>query len=183
MRGQHDRMSDFSVAITILLSGLLSLLGCSAVMSTKPMLHRMGDRVEVGSLVYRIIEVEWRAQLGTDSQIRTAQNRFVIVRLSITNSAASEAEVPAMQLIAHGNRLYKEVRDVTGIPDWLGILRRLAPAETLFGRVVFDVPPGDYLLRVSEDSLNPDEARSALIEIPWKLAESSVSTGLDRPGS
>jgi hypothetical protein len=56
-----------------------------------------------------------------------------------------------------------------GVPDWLGMLRKVQPAETQTGRVVFDVPRADYQLRVTDDAFHPEDVKVALIQIPLRF--------------
>jgi hypothetical protein len=60
---------------------------------------------------------------------------------------------------------YMELQEVKGIGNWLGLLRVVAPAQTLQGVIVFDAPAKDYRLRVT-DGGDLESERTALIELP-----------------
>ena len=129
---------------------------------------QMGERVQVGPLIYTVLDTEWRDQLGEGVEARSPQHRFLLIRLSVTNSGIREADIPPMSLVAAGDRFYPEVSQGAGVPEWLGYLRSVKPAATEHGRVVFDVPTGSYRLRVAAVA-DEDEQPFALIEIPYQV--------------
>jgi len=152
------------------LAAFLFLLGCSSnIPSTAPKaVHRMGEAVAAGPLIYTIAETQWQAQLGEGATARVPQHRFLLIRLSVTNSGASNSAVPAMALVDAQGQDHLELTDGQGIQEWLGYLRTISPAETDRGWVAFDVPMAAYRLRVSEDA-EPGMGRTALIDIPLRV--------------
>jgi len=161
----------FSVSALSLNLTLCTLLaGCSAMESARTKVYQMGERAEVGTLTYTVVEAEWRMDLGQDPQVRMPRSQFLLVRVSATNGGANESAIPAMELISSSGESYAELQNGEGVPEWLGLLRRVQAAETSVGRVVFDAPRGDYRLRVSDDSFDPSQVKLALIEIPLRYA-------------
>ena len=158
----------------LLMGGLLGSAGCVQDHSG-PKILPMGERAEVGSLIYTVLESEWFGQLGQGDTAQKPRDRFVLIRMNITNSGTVVAEVPPMTLVGSGGRTYPEVRSGEGVPDWLGMLRKVDPAETIQGRVVFDAPRADYQLRVTDDAFDPEDVKVALIQIPLRF-ESGTST-------
>jgi hypothetical protein len=142
-------------------------IGCST--GSGAHVYMMGERAETGPMVYSVIEAQWRAQLGEGPGARIPQNRFLLLRLSVTNGSPRDISIPLTTLIAPTGETYGELTDGQEVTDWLGALRRLKPVETVFGWVAFDVPRGDYKLRVSDDAFNPEEAKTALIEVPLRF--------------
>ncbi len=140
----------------------------------------MGDRVEVGPLVYIVQDAEWRDFLGEGPQTRTPVHRFLLVRLTVTNSGIREADVPPLSLVTSDGRSYAELNQGDGVPDWLGYLRTLRPAATEHGRVVFDAPAGAYRLRVAATGEN-DEETFALIDLPYQV-KPALQLPLTHPG-
>jgi hypothetical protein len=128
----------------------------------------MGERVEVGSLIYTVMDTEWHTQLGEGPDARLPQHRFMTVRLSVTNSGVSDSAVPAMSLVDAQGQAYPELTDGHGVAEWLGLLRTVKPAQTERGRVLFDVPTGAYRLRVANDA-DPEEQKAAHIDLPLQL--------------
>ncbi len=76
-------------------------------------------------------------------------------------------------LVAAGGRTYPELTDGAGVEDWLGVFRKLKPAETVYGWILFDAPRADYHLRVTDDAFDPEDARIALIQVPVRLESGS----------
>lgn len=133
----------------------------------------MGERAEAGLVVYNVLESTWKTQLGEALSARMPHDRFLLLRLSVTNGSAQEVSIPLTTLISADGREFAELSDGTGVDDWFGMLRRLKPNETTFGWVLFDAPRGDYQLRVSDDAFDPADAKLALIQIPLRLADKS----------
>ena len=127
----------------------------------------MGERVQVGPVIYNVLEADWRTALTEGG--RAPQNRFLFVRLSITNSGGSTANVPSFELASeNGTRSQEVTENMAGVRDWLGLLRTVRPAATEQGVVVFDVPIGAYKLILPDGSDSASE-RYAEVEIPVQL--------------
>jgi hypothetical protein len=144
--------------------------GCGAGRSAAQKSGKMGDRMQVGPLIYTVLDSEWKTSLGESAETKYPKSRFLILRLSVTNSGVSECAIPSLTLEdAAGNR-YQEGVDGQAIPEWLAVLRRVKPAETEQGRIYFDVPTGAYKLRVTDDA-DPEQAKVAWIEIPFHVEQ------------
>ena len=128
----------------------------------------MGDRVQVGGLIYTITEAEWVGHIGTEEQPRLPKDRFVIIRLSVTNAGSREIALPFLRLEDETSEGVLELSEVVGVPEWLGILRNINPADTLQGRIVFDTRPVESFLRVT-DGGDLDREITALVRIPVKF--------------
>ncbi|MGB9605844.1 MAG: DUF4352 domain-containing protein [Bryobacteraceae bacterium] len=157
--------------VALLCWGLLPA-GCSH-RSAAPTarVFNLGERVEVGPLVYVAEDLAWHDRLGEGPNARLPQHRFLLVRLTITNSGIREADIPPFVLVASDGRLYPELDRGDGVPEWLGYLRTVQPAATEHGRVAFDVPGGAYRLRVAA-VMDDDTEREAFIELPFHTAPS-----------
>lgn len=162
------------VSFPILLA--LILTGCS---SAPPKVHAypMGQKVQAGHLSYTVFESQWLTQIGQGSSARVPEHRFFAVRMSAVNSGGSEAAVPALVLEDEKGNSYPELSNGEGLPQWIGYLRQVKPAESVQGNAVFDAPPGNYRLRVSDENMD----QSALIEIP--LSFSAESPEVPLPGA
>ncbi|MCX6619897.1 MAG: DUF4352 domain-containing protein [Acidobacteria bacterium] len=166
-----NRMSVRRLALLVLgavaLSPSLALTGCrSGGPQDRP--YRMGELVIVGALRYTIFDTEWKTQIGEGPGAHTPRNRYLIIHLSITNSGGSLLEVPTLTLErADGaaDTAEPEIADSLGVPDWMGVIRRLKPADTVQGKVIFDVPLSAYRLRVGGGADVADE-KSAVVDIP-----------------
>ncbi|MGE5645791.1 MAG: DUF4352 domain-containing protein [Acidobacteriota bacterium] len=159
------------LATAVLLAALcVFALGCSTQGSAArgARTYRMGERVQAGPLIYTILDAEWLDQIGEPPNPRMPSNRFLVVRLSVTNSGVVASGVPPLAVIDTGGEAHEELNDAGGVSEWLGYLRSVKPADTLTGRVVFDVPAATYQLKVSNDA-EPESAVTALVDIPLDL--------------
>jgi len=132
-------------------------------------LYTMGEKADAGLIVYSVLESAWKTQLGEALSPRLPRDRFLLLRLGVTNGGPNEAAIPLTTLVSPEGKEYPELSDGAGVEDWLGVLRRLKSNETTFGWVLFDVPRGDYQLRVSDDAFDPADAKLALIQVPLRL--------------
>lgn len=164
-----------------LLAGcLLALAGCSQSrreprLATFP----IGTQVVATPLIYTVVDTNWVAELDTPNGPRLPKNRFMVVTMTVTNSGGAESGVPLLSLVDSKGNVYMEEQKGDGVTQWLGFLRVVKAAETDQGRILFDVPPGAYKLRVSSGG-DPEEERAALVDIPF-MAEKDPSVGTVQP--
>lgn len=169
--------AGFRVAAAAVAATGLFLTSCSQSPTSQSRLFRMGERVPVGPLIYNVLDTEWKTQLGDGAEARAAKNRFLLIQLSVTNSGAKESYIPSLTLEDARGTIFREDTGGGSINNWLGLLRKTAPAETIQGRVVFDVPTGAYHLRVSDDA-DPGHEVSALVDIPLRIEPEPIPPGL-----
>lgn len=149
------------------LFALALLVSChsSAQNSVIPV-YNLGDRAQAGSLIYVVFDTQWKTELDTGVVPRVPANRFFLVRLSILNSGNAEILAPTLTMTDEKGQKYQELSDGEGVPQWLGYMRKVKPAETLMGNIVFDAPPQHYRLEVIDDT----QERKAIVEIPMSFA-------------
>jgi len=136
----------------------------------------MGQKVTIGHLTYNVIETQWHPEFGAGPAARAAENQFLLVRLSVTNGGAGDAAVPNLSVEDSRGRAFPELTDGNQVPDWIGALRTLAPADTLTGNAVFDVSAGHYSL----DILDEDSQHPARIDLPLSIETEPVEApGVD----
>jgi hypothetical protein len=143
----------------------LILTGCSSLPSSKnrPVIYAAGDKATVGPLVYSVTDTERAQQLGDDpTTARTPQNRFYLIKVSVSNSGGDEQPIPAMTLVDDAGQSYTELPDGTNVPKWLGVVRKVGPAQTEEGVVLFDAPPKHYRLRLTD----PFDEKEIAIDVP-----------------
>jgi hypothetical protein len=97
------------------------------------------------------------------------------VRISATNSGTSTSSIPPLMLSDSQGKTYAELSDAEGLPEWLGYIRSVKAAETVFGHVVFDVLPDNYRLKVGDDA-EPENQKTAIVELPLQLTRPQVRT-------
>jgi hypothetical protein len=144
------------------------LPGCRNLVATRSE-YQMGDKVPAGPLTYNVVDKVWRSQLGDGIQARVPENRFLLIKVSVTNSGGTEVSVPLLQLEASSGKLYSEVEGGEGVEEWFGLLRTLSPGQTLQGHILFDVPLGSYRLRLSDgDSAT---GHFTYVQIPFQMED------------
>ena len=134
--------------------------------------YQMGERIELPPLVYAVFEKQWLTQLGDGPDVRYPQNRFLLIRISATNSGSAETFVPNLTVEDDAGNSCGESSNGEGVPRWIGFLRSIKPADTLQGNVVFDCAPKHYRLKLVND-----QGATAYVEIP--LSFDSESPGID----
>ena len=126
----------------------------------------MGERAQVGPLVYTVFDARWELSLGEQPAPRIPTNRFFIMNISAVNSAGTAVSIPTFTLLDDNGQVYQELDNGEGVKNWLGFVRRVRPAESAQGTIVFDVPQKRFQLRVADE-----EDHFALINIPLSLGE------------
>jgi hypothetical protein len=114
--------------------------------------YNLGDRVQAGPLAYAAYDTHWYLSLGQPPAPRVPVNRFLVVRMNITNDGAVDSHVPTLMVIDDSGQTYNELTDGTTVPDWMGIVRKVKPLEAEKGTVAFDVAPKHYKLRVADET-------------------------------
>jgi hypothetical protein len=142
--------------------------------------YEMGERVEIGPFTYVVVESAWRSELGEGFQVRAAKNRFLILTLAVTNGGGSDTSVPMLSAESSNGQAYQELSDGTGLANWLGVLRTVKPAETLQGRIIFDVPLSAFRLRLPDGGESGYE-KFAWVNVPLSMSAGEVQSAL--PGS
>ncbi len=171
------RMLVHKLTHVLLASSLLVLTGCgekAAVISSFP----MGQKVQVGKIVYSVLEAEWRTDVPGGKQ--TPRNRVLQLTLSITNSSSQEMSIPTLRLLSLKREEFPEYTEIESNTSWLGLLRRLQPSLTETAAIYFDVPIGAYKLEVVDHS-DAENEKASYIDIPASLAPPPVTSGVEPP--
>jgi hypothetical protein len=125
----------------------------------------MGEKVQIGPMVYQVLESEWRTELGSGG--RTPRDRYLFLRMSITNDDASNAAVSTMTLEGAGKTYSEVTEDMDKVDNWLGLLRNIRGSQTEQGWIVFDAPIAAYKLVITHGDVGDE--KSAHVEIPVQL--------------
>jgi hypothetical protein len=153
----------------LLAACLLALSACNKGAGEGGAVYQMGEKVALGSMTFSVLESEWRTEIGEGLTAQAPKHRFLILRLAATNGGGAQQDIPFLNLENAKKETFPEVSDVKGLARWFGMIRLVNPAATEEGLLVFDVPPGPYLLRVV-GRVN-DEEISRLVEIPYSLSD------------
>ena len=151
---------------------ILAWSGCAPAVQPQARVHRMGERITLGSLVYNVFDTQWKPQLGEGAEARVPKDRFFLVRLSVVNGGTPELMVPTIVLVDDAGQTYPELSNGDQVPAWIGFLRRVKPADTLQGNIVFDVPPKHYKLRLSDEN----EQKSEEVDVPLSFSSEAPVT-------
>ncbi len=151
----------------ILAAGLAPQIACVMQKAPPPpIVFRMGDKARAGTLIYTVLGSEWLSKLGEGAQARVPSHRFLVVHLSVTNSGATPASPPALSLADSGSQLYNESMDGQDVPTWWGMIRTVQPGATLEGKILFDVEPKTYNLKLEDEG-----GDVAMVELPLQFKE------------
>jgi hypothetical protein len=155
---------------------LLSISGCSQAPKKQAKIYAAGEKATVGQLSYNVVDTEIRPSLGDDpTNPRAPQNRFYLIEVAVSNGGNEDASIPGMSLVDDSGQTYQEVPDGTGVPNWLGVVRKVSPAQTEEGNVLFDAPPKHYRLRLTDEG---DDDIS--IDIPLNFIHDDIRN-MDQP--
>ena len=154
-----------AISITLAL-----LIGCSK--PPKPAVYKMGERVEAGPLTYNVFEADWKTQIGSGVGASVPEHRFLVVHLSVTNGGAEAVSLPPLTLVDDSGQAYNEAAVAADVPALLGLVRSLKPVDTLDGRVLFDVEPKSYKLKLDDVS---GSGKFAMVEMPLQFAPAETS--------
>ena len=148
------------------LLGLL-LCGCQQQQQLRTQFS-MGERVPVGQMTYSVVESAWRTQLGESLKIRTPEQRFLLIKVSVTNGTGKDVSIPLLTLEGNNGQTYREIADGQGVDNWFGALRTISPGQTQQGNILFDVPLTSYKLRVPDINDSGFESYAS-VDIPLRI--------------
>jgi Domain of unknown function (DUF4352) len=148
-------------------STALLFSGCTKPQETRSE-YSMGERIPVGQMTYSVVESAWKTQLGQSFQVRSPEQRFLLIKISATNGTGQDASIPLLTLEGTNGQTYRELADGQGVDNWFGLLRTISPGETQQGNIVFDVPLTSYKLRIP-DIADPELGKYVSVEIPLRL--------------
>ena len=146
-----------------LLAAALLLASCGSDERSYPVrTYQMGEKILLGHINYEVFETQWLTHLGEGLDQRIPQHRFFLVRMNAVNGGGGDIYVPAFSLQDDNGNTYAELSDGTGVPDYIGYLRSVKPAEHVAGNALFDAPPRHYKLKINDE----DGERTAYVDIP-----------------
>lgn len=162
MRKQFECV--FPLCLTVIVFAFAAGCGASADDATKT--YGFGENVAAGAFGFQVTGCEWRDRIGSGQDARTPVHRFLVLHLGVFNRSGSELAIPPLTLLDDEGNTHPEATGMTGDPKWLGLTHKVRPNETAQGHVIFDVSPGHYRLRVTDES---GYGSFALIDVPLRL--------------
>jgi hypothetical protein len=141
---------------------LLSSCGDSGEKTFPVRTYPMGEKILLGHLSYEAFETQWLTHIGEGANARVPQNRFFLVRVSAVNGSGGDLIVPNFILEDDSGHTYPELSSGEGVPQYIGYLRTVKPAESAMGNAVFDAPPRHYKMKITDET----GEKAAYIDIP-----------------
>ena len=170
------RLSRTVRFLPFLLSALV-LSSCADEKAVPVHTYNMGERVQLGHIVYVVFETQWLTHIGEGPDTRVPENRFFLLRMSATNGAGEDVTVPNFTLLGDNGATYPELSNGEGVPQWIGYLRSVKPADAAQGNAVFDAPPRHYKLKLADET----GEKTALVDIP--LSFGAETPEIPTPGA
>lgn len=158
-------------AIAIVAAMGLMVAGCKKASQTGAA-FKMGERIEVGGLIYTVLESDWRSQLGEGASAQVPKHRFLLIKMTVTNTGGQQRDIPLLHIENAKKEQFMELAEVKDVPGWMGMIRLMPPSGIEEGWIVFDAPPGSYNLRVVSREGEDEIAR--YVEIPLTLKDDPV---------
>ena len=124
--------------------------------------YTMGERIGLGHIMYQVFETQWMTHLGEGADTRVPENRFFLVRMSAVNSSGADVIIPNFTIEDDNGKSYPELSGGEGVPQYIGYLRTVKPADSVMGNAVFDAPPRHYKLKIQDET----GEKTAYIDIP-----------------
>jgi hypothetical protein len=141
--------------------------------------YSLGEKVGLGHIIYSVYETQWVTQFGEGPAARIPQHRFFLVSMNAVNSGSDDLIVPNVTIEDDKGNSYPELSNGEGVPNWIGFLRKVKPAESAQGNLVFDAPPGHYKLRITDEN----EENSAYVDIPLSFGAETPTPEISVPNT
>jgi hypothetical protein len=165
------------IPILAVVSAALLLSACSRPSSIPVRSYALGEKAGLGHIIYTVYETQWLPQLGEGPAARVPEHRFFLVRMAAVNSGSEDLSVPNVTVEDDKGNSYPELPNGDGVPQWIGYLRRVKPAESAQGNLVFDAPPAHYKLRITDEN----EENSAYFDIPLSFGAEIPTNEIPAP--
>jgi hypothetical protein len=146
----------------VVAAALLSSCGDSGEKSFPVRTYNLGEKISVGHISYQVFETQWMTHIGEGAEARVPEHRFYLVRLTAVNGLGADVIVPNFTLEDDSGKTYPELSSGEGVPQYIGYLRSVKPAESASGNALFDVPPGHYKMKIVDETGD----RLAYVDIP-----------------
>jgi hypothetical protein len=112
--------------------------------------HAMGQEFSVGYWTYRCNGANWKSFIASEfGSVERPDAEFLIVDLWARNDDRTSSTLPPVKLTDPQGREFDESSKRIYLQDAFETLKQLNPGVSSRGLVLFDVPPGEYMLMVS----------------------------------
>jgi hypothetical protein len=161
----------YLVLVAVIFSAAL-LTSCGDDEKVSPVrTFSMGERITLGHIVYVVYETQWLTHLGDGAEAHVPQHRYFLIRMSAVNGSNREFIVPNFSIEDDNGASYPELGgdQATGVPQYIGYLRKVKPAESAQGHALFDAPPRHYKLKIMDE----ESDKMAYVDIPLSFTSES----------
>jgi hypothetical protein len=128
-------------------------------------IHQIGDTIHVGYWTYRVNGYRWTPYIGDGFLGQKADAEYMIVDLSIRNDDRTESTLPSIVLVDDQGREFEQSSHSFLLRNSFSLLKQLNPTVESRGTLLFDIPPGEYTIRLSGGFRSSDNALVQLREI------------------
>jgi len=134
--------------------------------------YAIGQEFSVGYWTYRCNGANWQPFIGSGfGSLERPDAAFLVLDLTVRNDDRTSSTLPPLKLIDPQGREFDESSKGIFLEGSFGALKQLNPGVSSRGLVVFDVPNGEYMLKVSGGF---ESGKGALVDLS--------SGGRQRPG-
>ncbi len=165
MTPSADTMSRLNVLVivSVLVFIGLGVYWLAAQSATAPTPRRgLGDTVHVGYWSYVITDAHWQNSLGSVYLHKQADAYFLVIGINARNDDDKASIRPLFKLVDAAGREYDESSNEVYLDDF-DVLKQVNPTVTTRGHVAFDVPRGQYRLKVSGGF---ESSESTFVDLP-----------------
>jgi hypothetical protein len=125
--------------------------------------YKVGDTVHIGYWSYLVTDAQWQKSLGSEYFHKQGDALYLVVRISARNDDKTASIRPPFQLVDSAGREYDETADEVYLGD-SDIIKNVNPGVTATGHIAFDVPQGQYALKVLGGF---GSSKSAFVDLPF----------------
>jgi Domain of unknown function (DUF4352) len=111
--------------------------------------YKIGDSITAGYWSYRVYSAQWKNSIGGEYMNQSPDATFLVVDLAIRNNDKTASTLPPLKLVDAEGREHDESDKRWAQENNFGPLKSLNPTVVSRGYAVFDVPKGQYSLKVS----------------------------------
>jgi hypothetical protein len=115
-----------------------------------PPKYAIGQQFSVGYWTYRCNGANWQPFIGSGfGSVERPDAAFLVLDLTVRNDDRTSSTLPPLKLVDPQGREFDESSKGIFLEGSFGALKQLNPGVSSRGLVVFDVPHGEYMLKVS----------------------------------
>lgn len=115
---------------------------------------KIGQQIRVGQFMYYVNGVEY---VDSFPHYEPDSGSYLVIRLTVTNISNESRVIPTMNLIDSQGREF-DSETMLGVKDDIGFFEKINPGIAKKGRLIYDAPAGNYMLRLDGGMLDTSKA-------------------------